>query len=162
MPAVLFAVYLVAEIAAFGAVAQLAGVVTAVLLLIACSAAGVLLVAGQGRRVLDGFRRVGRGELAPGTAVADGALVATGAVLVLVPGLLTSVLGLLALLPPTRALLRPLLTAFAARRAATVLGSVRRDRVIIDADGTVVDGAVVHTAWDPAPGDSGGRALTKG
>ncbi|MEV0358539.1 FxsA family protein [Nocardia sp. NPDC050697] len=162
MPAVLFAVYLVAEIATFVAVAHFAGVVAAILLLIACSAAGVLLVAGQGRKVLDGFRRVGRGELTAGSAVADGALVATGALLVLVPGLLTSVLGLLVLLPPTRALLRPALTAFAARRAARVLDGVRANRVIIDADGTVVDGAVVRTVWEPAPGDSGGRALTKG
>ncbi|MFC8045980.1 FxsA family protein [Nocardia sp. NPDC057353] len=162
MPAVYLAVYLVAEIATFVAVAHLAGVVAAILLLIACSAAGVLLVAGQGRKVLDGFRRVGRGELTPGTAVADGALVATGALLVLVPGLLTSILGLLMLLPPTRALLRPVLTAFAARRAARVLDTVQANRVVIDADGTVVDGAVVHTVWDPAPGDSGGRSLTKG
>ncbi|MFC8531845.1 FxsA family protein [Nocardia sp. NPDC057227] len=162
MPAVLLAVYLVAEIATFVAVAHFAGVGAAILLLIACSAVGVLLVAGQGRKVLDGFRRVGRGELRAGTAVADGALVAAGALLVLVPGLLTSVLGLLVLLPPTRALLRPALTAFAARRAARVLDTVQGNRVIIDADGTVVDGSVVRTVWDPAAGDSGGRSLTKG
>lgn len=160
MPAVLFVLYVVAEIAAFAAVAQVAGVVPAILLLIAGSAAGVLLVAGQGRRVIDGFRRAGRGETSPGAAVADGALVATGTALVLVPGLLTTVLGLLLLLPPTRALIRPVLTALAARRVGRVLARTGRP-IVIDADGTVIDGAVVDVAWDPAA-DKGGRSLTRG
>jgi UPF0716 protein FxsA len=47
--------------------------------------------------------------------VSDGALVALGTVLTVVPGLVTSALGLLLLLPPTRAAARPVVTALAAR-----------------------------------------------
>ena len=49
-------------------------------------------------------------------AVTDSVLVALGTVLVVIPGLASSVLGALLLLPPTRALARPVLTVMAARR----------------------------------------------
>ena len=49
-------------------------------------------------------------------AAADSVLVALGTVLVVVPGLASSVVGALLLLPPTRAAARPLVTAMAARR----------------------------------------------
>jgi UPF0716 protein FxsA len=45
----------------------------------------------------------------------DGALVALGSVLVVVPGLVSTTAGLLLLLPPTRAVARPVLTAMAVR-----------------------------------------------
>jgi UPF0716 protein FxsA len=50
----------------------------------------------------------------PGPA-ADTALIALGTVLVVVPGLVSTLAGLLLLLPPTRAAARPLLTAIAVR-----------------------------------------------
>ncbi|ONM50131.1 FxsA family protein [Nocardia donostiensis] len=151
MPVLVFVAYLVVEIAAFAAVAQWLGVLTAILVLIACSAAGMLLLGSQWRRVLDQFRRAGRGEVNPGTAVADGALVAIGAVLLFVPGLVTSVLGLLLLLPPTRALARPLVAAVAARRVAEIAASVPHRGVVIDAE-DVVDATVV-TQWYDDPSD---------
>ena len=49
-------------------------------------------------------------------AAADSVLVALGTVLVVIPGLASSVIGALLLLPPTRAAARPLVTAMAARR----------------------------------------------
>ena len=49
-------------------------------------------------------------------AVTDSVLVALGTVLVVIPGLASSVLGALLLLPPTRAAARPVVTAMAARR----------------------------------------------
>ena len=51
----------------------------------------------------------------PQGAVTDSALVALGTVLVVIPGLASSILGLLLLLPPTRAAARPLVTAMAVR-----------------------------------------------
>ncbi len=51
-------------------------------------------------------------------AAADSVLVALGTVLVVIPGLASSVVGALLLLPPTRAAARPLVTAMAARRHA--------------------------------------------
>ncbi|WP_040796735.1 FxsA family protein [Nocardia higoensis] len=158
MPALLFVLYVVVEIAALVAVAQWIGVFATILLLIAGSAVGMVLVGGQGRRVFDQFRRVGRGEVKPGTAVADGLLVALGAVLMFVPGLVTSVAGLLLLLPFTRALVRPAVTALAARRVGGFVGQTRYRGVVIDAEGDVVDGVVVRQWYDDGRG-TGHRAI---
>ncbi|GAA5052650.1 FxsA family protein [Nocardia callitridis] len=157
MPALLFVLYVVVEIAALFAVAQWLGVVATVLLLIAGSAAGMLLIGSQGRRVLEQFRRAGRGEVEPGTALADGALVATGGFLMFVPGLVTSVFGLLFLLPPTRWLIRPVAAAFATRRLGALAARMPYRGVVIDGD-DVVDGTVVHQYYDDGHG-SGYRAI---
>ena len=53
-------------------------------------------------------------------AATDSVLVALGTVLIVIPGLASSVLGALLLLPPTRAAVRPLVTAMAARRAPLI------------------------------------------
>ena len=74
--------------------------------------AGLALAGSQVRRQIQRLRA---GLAAPQGAVPDGALVALGTVLTVVPGLVTSALGLLLLLPPTRAVARPLVTALAAR-----------------------------------------------
>ncbi|MFI9503209.1 FxsA family protein [Nocardia sp. NPDC052566] len=152
MPALLFVLYVVVELAALFAVGSWLGVVPAILLLIAGSAAGMLLIGSQGRRVFEQFRRAGRGEIPPGTAVADGALVAAGGFLMFVPGLVTSVLGLLLLLPPTRFLVRPVVTAVAARRfGPLVTATVPYRGVIIDGD-DVIDGSVVREYYDDGQG----------
>ncbi|MEU2035956.1 FxsA family protein [Nocardia amamiensis] len=153
MAALLFVLYVVVEIAALVAVGQLIGVMPTILVLIAGSAAGMLLIGSQGRRVFEQFRRAGRGEIAPGTAVADGALVAAGGVLMFVPGLVTSLLGLLLLLPPTRFLVRPLVTAFAARRFARIAAAAPYRGVVIDGD-EVIDGVVVRKWYDDGQGDA--------
>ncbi|WP_328396653.1 FxsA family protein [Nocardia sp. NBC_00416] len=142
MPVLGFLLYLVVEIAAFAGVVSWLGAVPAILLLIASSAAGMLLLGSQWRRVGDQFRRASRGEITPGAAVADGALVGVGSVLMFVPGLVTSVVGLLMLLPPTRALFRPVLAALAARRVGKIAATAPYRRgTVIDAD--IVDGVVV-------------------
>ncbi|WP_280253186.1 FxsA family protein [Nocardia abscessus] len=158
MPALLFVLYVVVEVAALVAVGQLIGVLPTVLVLIAGSAAGMLLVGAQGRRVFEQFRRAARGEVAPGTAVADGALVAAGGVLMFVPGLVTSLFGLLLLLPPTRSLLRPLVTALAARRFRRLAAAAPYRGVVVDA-GSVVDGVVVGQWYDDGQG-AARRAIT--
>ncbi|WP_024804862.1 FxsA family protein [Nocardia sp. BMG51109] len=153
MPALLFALYLVVEIAALVVVGHLIGAVPTILLLIAGSGLGLILVRSQGRRVFDQFRRAGRGEIEPGTAVADGALVALGAVLMFVPGLVTSLAGLLLLLP-TRALLRPLVSAFATRRIDRLSMATGYHGVVVEPTGDVVDGVVVHEHYDDGQGNS--------
>ncbi|MEU7144550.1 FxsA family protein [Nocardia sp. NPDC046473] len=159
MPALVFVLYVITEIIALVAVGQWLGVIPAILLLIAGSAAGMLLIGSQGRRVFEQFRRAGRGEIAPGTAVADGALVAAGGFLMFVPGLVTSLFGLLLLLPPTRMLVRPVVTAFAARRFGKLAAAVPYRGVVIDGD-EVVDGVVVQQWYDDGQGNAH-RAITK-
>ncbi|QIS19908.1 FxsA family protein [Nocardia terpenica] len=151
MPALLFVLYLVVEIAALVVVGHLIGAVATILLLIAGSGLGLILVRSQGRRVFDQFRRASRGEIRPGTAVADGALVTVGAVLMFIPGLVTSAFGLLFLLP-TRALLRPVVSAFATRRIDRLTMAAGYHGVVVDPAGDVVDGTVVGQYYDDGQG----------
>ncbi|WP_039798340.1 FxsA family protein [Nocardia araoensis] len=158
MPALLFVLYVVVEVAALVAVGQLIGALPTILLLIAGSGAGMLLVGSQGRRVFEQFRRAARGEVAPGTAVADGALVAAGGVLMFVPGLVTSLFGLLLLLPPTRFLARPVLAAVAARRFRRLVATAPYRGVVVDG-GEVVEGVVMGQWYDDGQGNAR-RAIT--
>ncbi|MFF2084189.1 FxsA family protein [Nocardia sp. NPDC058176] len=160
MTALLFVLYLVVEIAALVGLAQLIGVGWALLVLVAVSGVGLLLLGAQGRRVFERFRRASRGEVSAESAVADGLLVATGSILLFVPGLVTGVIGLLALFPPTRALLRPVLEKLGTRRFGPLPSFAPSPYrgVVVDADGDVVDGVVVGQWYDDGH-TSGPRAL---
>ena len=73
-----------------------------VLLVVVTSLVGLLLVRAEGRHTLRKIqRRLAGGEL-PGDELLDGALILVAAGLFLTPGLLTDLLGLLLVLPPTR------------------------------------------------------------
>lgn len=109
----LFAVYVVAELAVVVALASTIGLGWTLLLLLAAFAVGIA-VAGSQLKVQLNRLRSGLGGGQPRLA-ADGMAVALGSLLVVVPGLVTSVAGLLLLLPPTRAAARPLLSAMAVR-----------------------------------------------
>jgi UPF0716 protein FxsA len=108
----LFWIYVVVELAVVVALASTIGLGWTLLLLLATFVLGLALAGSQISRQL---RRLRTGLATPQGAVSDGALVALGTVLVFVPGLVTSVLGLLLLLPPTRVVARPVLTALALR-----------------------------------------------
>ncbi len=109
----LFAVYVVAELAVVVALASTIGLGWTLLLLLAAFAAGLALAGSQLKRQLNRLRSGLTGDQ-PKLA-ADSLAVALGTLLVVVPGLVTSVAGLLLLLPPTRAGARPLLSAMAVR-----------------------------------------------
>lgn len=152
MIALLFVLYVVVELGVLIWVGSTIGVLWTVLLLIAGSAVGMVLVKSQWRAVMDGFRRATRGEASPTGAVADGAMVAAGSVLMFVPGLVTSVLGLLMLLPPTRWALRPLAVLLAGKRAAVTLTGVEfATRSAGPRRGTVIDGEIVDEHPDVRP-----------
>ena len=90
-------------------VADAIGVLATVVLLLLSWPLGSWALRSQGRAA---WRRLGEAVSAgrsPGREVLDGALVLIGGVLLIVPGFLSDVLGALALLPPTRTLLRRLL-----------------------------------------------------
>jgi UPF0716 protein FxsA len=111
----LFLLYAITELAVIVALASTIGFGWTVLLLLGTFAVGVALAGSQVRRH---FRRLSSGLTATSVhgAAADSVLVALGTVLVVVPGLASSLVGALLLLPPTRAVARPLVTAVAARR----------------------------------------------
>jgi UPF0716 protein FxsA len=98
-----------AEVAVFALVASRIGLGWTILLTLATSALGAVLLARQGARALTDLRdRAGRGEPA-GRALGDAGLAALGGLLMVLPGFIGDLLGLLCLLPGTRALPRALI-----------------------------------------------------
>jgi UPF0716 protein FxsA len=136
----LFLVYAVIELAVLVALTSTIGFGWTILLLLATFLVGLALAGSQVKRHI---RRLQSG-LTAGTArgaVTDSVLVALGTVLVVIPGLASSLAGVLLLLPPTRAVARPFVTAMAARRVPIVtIAGVRGYR---SPRGDYVDGEVV-------------------
>ena len=128
----------VVEIAVAVAVARgIGGGPTVLLVLLGC-AAGLVLLRREGLGAVRDLRGRRPGSLAP-AAAADRALKVVAALLLVFPGLLTDVAGLLLLLPPVRGAVAAVLGRRLRRRF-----DVARRRVTVR--GEVLDGVSV-TAW---------------
>lgn len=92
-------------------------------LLAADSLLGAWLARSQGRAAWNGFvGALQRGEV-PAKEIVDGAFVIVGGALLLTPGFITDVVGVLMLIPPTRRLLsRPLIRIFMRRVSFATTG----------------------------------------
>ncbi|MBY6686907.1 FxsA family protein [Rhodococcus sp. BP-149] len=162
MPLLYFFLYLVVEISALVWLGSAIGILWTVFVVIALSALGMVAIRSQGRRVLSELRSANAGRRSPGGAVADGALVALGSVLLTIPGLVSSVLGLLLMIPLTRALLRPVIARSAARRVETAVASGRTfppggfGPQGFGAGHVVIDGDVMPDRGNSAPRDTRG------
>lgn len=148
----LFIVVPIVEIYVIIKVGELIGPLWTVLLLIADSVLGSLLMRSQGRAVWRRFQAALSEGRPPAREVLDGVLVIFGGALLVTPGFASDVLGLALLLPPTRAAVRGALARrFAARMligTAARMGRRRRGAVddtqppagrIYDVDGSAVD-----------------------
>ena len=155
----LFWIYVVVELAVVVVLAKTIGVGWTLLVLIAAFVLGVAMAGSQIKRQVQRLR--GGLTTTPQGAVTDSALVALGTLLVFIPGLVTSVLGLLLLLPPTRAIARPAVTFLALRRlergaplitVATVGAQQYQARRRPDyVDGEVIDVSVPYEWVDDPP-----------
>ena len=115
-----------AEVIVFVLVASWIGLGWTILATLATSALGWVLLARQGTRALGELRQRAAENRAPGRALGDAGLVALGGLLMLLPGFLGDLLGLLCLLPGTRALPRVLIArGVAARLPDAMRGPVR-------------------------------------
>jgi len=108
-------VYALVEFAVLVALAWSIGLGWTLLVLLGTSVLGVTLAGSQVRRQISRLRRT---RSNPQGAAADGMLVALGTVLVFIPGLVTTALGALMLMPPTRSAVRPLAGAMLTRGIA--------------------------------------------
>ena len=106
---ILFIVVPIAELALLIQVGQLIGVWWTVALLVADALLGSWLLRTQSRAAWRRFNDALAAGKIPHREVIDGVLVIFGGVLLLTPGFITDIFGLLFLLPPTRVLLRGLL-----------------------------------------------------
>jgi len=105
----LFIVVPIVELAIILQVGSSMGVLTTVVLLIAVSVAGAWLVKFQGLGVMRRIaEQLSKGEM-PTIELVNGGMILFAGALMLTPGFLTDALGLALLLPPVRAVVRPML-----------------------------------------------------
>ncbi|MFP5309552.1 MAG: FxsA family protein [Actinomycetes bacterium] len=112
MPLLLFVAFIavpLVELFVIGQVADVIGLGWTILLLVADSLLGAVLVRNEGRRAWQAFRTALSNARWPGDEVAQGALVLVGGALLLTPGFVTDVLGLLLVAPPSRRVLSKVL-----------------------------------------------------
>lgn len=147
----------VLEVAVLILVGRLIGVGWTILLLLATSVLGAWLVRREGRRTWRALAEATRSGALPSRQMADAALVLVGGVLLLVPGFVTDVIGLLAILPFTRPVARIGLEALIARQVIAVVpgavpgaggtppqpGQARVNRTEEDATGEIVEGEII-------------------
>jgi UPF0716 protein FxsA len=136
----LFVLYAVIEMAAIVALVATIGFGWTIVALLATWLVGVSLAGSQVKRHIRRLQAGLNARTVQGAA-ADSVLVALGTVLVVIPGLASSALGALLLLPPTRAAARPLVTAMAARRMPLI--TVAGAAASTTGRGDYIDGEVV-------------------
>src|ERR671933_410512 len=102
----LFIVVPIVELFVIIQVGEAIGVLPTIALLIADSVLGSMLLRSQGRAAWRRFNEALSAGRPPAREVLDGGLVIFGGALLLTPGFVTDVLGLVLLVPPTRAVVR--------------------------------------------------------
>lgn len=121
-----FIVVPIAEIYVLLQIGQLIGLALTIAVLILDSLIGASLLRSQGRAAWVRFSTALAEGRMPGREAIDGALVIFGGALLLTPGFLSDLLGVLLLIPPTRAIVRTLLLKrLEARVAAGQSGGLR-------------------------------------
>jgi UPF0716 protein FxsA len=115
---VIFILVPIAELYVIIKVGEAIGLVPTLVLLLADALLGSLLLRYQGRAAWIRFNRALAEGRVPHKEVFDGVLVITGGALLLTPGFLTDIVGLIFLIPPTRAVIRAMSARFVRRRLA--------------------------------------------
>lgn len=114
--ALLFVVVPLLELYLVVQASQAFGLGWTVLLLIADSVLGAILLKREGAAAFRALREAVRAARVPARELADGALVLVGGTLLLTPGFMTDALGFFFILPFTRPLARRALTKVIAQR----------------------------------------------
>jgi UPF0716 protein FxsA len=142
----LFIVVPIAELAVVIQVGQEIGVAWTVAILVADSILGSVLMRAQGRTAWRRFNEAIAAGKVPAREVLDGSLVIFGGLLLLTPGFITDALGLLLLIPPTRAVVRAILARRLTHRMVASMSASRRQ------GDDVVEGTAVDVENDRLPG----------
>jgi UPF0716 protein FxsA len=149
-----------AELVVFLLMAAWIGLGWTIVATLATSALGWLLLARQGTRALTDLRERARTRQPAGREVGDAGLVAVGGLLMVLPGFLGDLVGLLFLLPVTRRPARALLARVVLSRLPVGLRGpvrVRSDRTAPVGGATrmdpplVIEGEVVRDADPRSP-----------
>ena len=130
--ALLFLIVPLAELYVILKVGDTIGIGWTVLLLVADSLLGSFLLRSQGRAVWRRFNEILAQGRVPHREVIDGVLVIFGGAFLITPGFLTDIVGIVLLLPPTRAIVRRML----ARRMGRGVVAGGRTRPDYDVEGS--------------------------
>jgi UPF0716 protein FxsA len=130
----LFIVVPLAELYVILKVGDAIGAIWTILLLAADSVLGSILLRTQGRSVWRRFNAALADGKMPHREVIDGVLVVFGGAFLITPGFITDLVGILLLVPPTRAVIRRLLVSRLGRRIA--VNAATRGRMRYDVEGT--------------------------
>jgi len=154
--AALFVVVQIFEVWLLIQIGQAIGGWQTLALLVLDSLLGAALLRHEGRRTWRAFRLALEERRMPAREVADGALVLVGGTLLITPGFLSDVVGVLCLLPPTRAVVRRLLMGRVLRRLGVTGGSGLRRGSAPYRRTDVIEGEVLdpETHEGPTPGGS--------
>jgi UPF0716 protein FxsA len=146
-------VYVVAELALIVLAVRWLGGAAVFLWVLATAALGVWVARREGIRAVETMRIAMQERRPPARAVPDRGMVATGGVLLVLPGLLTDLFGILMVVPATRPAARRLLTGL----ATAVMGKAPTATVIQPetppvrpAPGPVIQGEVLDSRDEPA------------
>lgn len=141
-----FLTYIVVEIAAFAGLVSWLGFGWAVLAMIGATVLGVIMLRRTAAGVLRDLGQALDGQRSAGPALMDTAILAAAVFLLAVPGVVSTALGLLLLIKPVRAVVRPAVAYVGAKRVASFVEESGLVTVLAGQPrgyGTVVDGDVV-------------------
>ena len=127
---ILFIVVPIAELYVIIQIGGLIGLWPTLALLLADALLGSLLLRHQGRGAWRRFNEALAASRFPGREVADGVLIVVGGTLLLTPGFITDIFGLLLLIPPTRAIARRPMRPLLMRRFSIVAFPRRHTAVV--------------------------------
>src|SRR3954453_84964 len=148
---VLFIVVPIAELYVIIQVGQAIGVLPTIAILLLDSLIGSWLLRTPGRAVWRRFNATLAAGRVPAREGGDGAVVIFGGALLITPGFISDVLGVILLVPPARAIVRAILTRGARTRVVMrVAGGVNGARREPGPRGYDVDGTAVDVD-DPTP-----------
>ncbi|MEQ0559446.1 FxsA family protein [Amycolatopsis sp. NEAU-NG30] len=150
--AVAFLLYVFAEIAAIWAVGSAVGVLGTLAILLAGAFLGSWLARREGGKAMRAFVESARAGRPSEKELTDGMLVGLGGVLILVPGFVSDILGLLLILPPSRAVARRLWLRRMEKRAVRFANQRRGPVMVVDSEvvsepktqPTVIEGRVIE------------------
>jgi len=152
----IFIVVPVVELYVIIQVGNAIGLIPTLFLLLLDALLGSMLLRHQGRAAWIQFNRALAENRLPHKEVFDGILVIVGGALLLAPGFITDIFGLVLLIPPTRAIVRGITSRIVRRRmaiGATVWGAGRATRPPRRRPAPGGPGAAGSAPRGPAPDD---------
>lgn len=142
------------EIAVFIAVGSAIGIFPTVLLTVLTAIAGTVMLRQQGLSLVMRMQSELDAGRVPGEDIMHGAMIVMASVLLLIPGFITDIIGLLLFVPPVR----DILARFIVARANVVVvqgGTVKRDDRVVDLDeGDWTDAEEDQRSGSPSGSDS--------